>query len=61
MTMNKPRRVTIDLTSAMAEELDMVKDRTGMTTAQIFRQSLSLLAKYVDCEMHGRRMAIGPC
>ena len=51
--MSKPRRVTIDLTPAMTAELDLVKDRTGQTTAQIFRESLRLLEKYVDAEAHG--------
>jgi len=44
----KARRVTIDLTPAAVEELDRIKQVTGLTTADIFRYAFTLLRIYVD-------------
>lgn len=51
--MSDGRRVTIDLTPAAVAELDLVKNITGITTADIFRHAFTLLRIYVDERQKG--------
>jgi len=57
-TVSKGRRVTIDLTSAAATEVDRLRDATGLTTADIFRHALSLFRIYVDLRKRGQELCI---
>ena len=54
----KGRRVTVDLTSAAANEVDRLRSMTGLTTADLFRHALSLLRIYVDVKERGQELCI---
>jgi hypothetical protein len=54
----KGRRVTIDLTTAAASEVDRLRVITGLTTADIFRYALSLFRIYVDAKQRGHESVI---
>ena len=52
------RRVTVDLTPAATEEVDRLKEVTGLTTADIFRHSLSLFRIYVEARQQADELRI---
>ena len=54
----KGRRVTIDLTPAAAGEVDRLRKITGLTTADVFRHSLSLFRIYVDAKARNQELQI---
>jgi hypothetical protein len=54
----KGRRVTIDLTPAAANEVDRLRDVTGLTTADLFRHALSLFRIYVDVRERGQQLCV---
>jgi len=54
----KGRRVTVDLTPAAAAEVDRLKSITGLTTADIFRHSMSLFRIYVNAKEHEEELRI---
>ncbi len=54
----KGRRVTIDLTSAAASEVDRLRSVTGLTTADLFRHALSLFRIYVDVRERGQQLCV---
>ncbi len=55
---NKGRRVTIDLTAAAAQEVDRLREGTGLTTADLFRNSLSLLRIYLQARQRGEEFCV---
>ena len=55
---NKGRRVTIDLTAAAAGEVDRLRELTGLTTADLFRNAFSLFRIYVQARERGEEMCI---
>jgi hypothetical protein len=54
----KGRRVTIDLTSVAANEVDRLRSVTGLTTADLFRHALSLFRIYVDVRERGQQLCV---
>ena len=54
----KGRRVTIDLTSAAAAEVDRLRTTTELSTADIFRHGLSLFRIVVDAKARGQEMML---
>ncbi|MBN8625717.1 MAG: hypothetical protein J0M17_09530 [Planctomycetes bacterium] len=54
----KGRRVTIDLTAAAALEVDRLRELTGLTTADLFRNAFSLFRIYVQARERGEEMCI---
>jgi hypothetical protein len=52
------RRVTIDLTPTATNEVDRLRDITGLTTADLFRHALSLFRIYVDVRERGQQLCI---
>ncbi|MDX1970458.1 MAG: ribbon-helix-helix protein, CopG family [Planctomycetaceae bacterium] len=57
-TPRRGRRVTIDLTPAATEEIDELTKKLGITTADLFRQSLGLFRHYVIAKQAGRKLMI---
>ena len=55
---SKGRRVTIDLTSAAAAEVDRLRTLTELSTADIFRHGLSLFRIIVDAKARGHEMML---
>lgn len=55
---NKGKRVTIDLSAAAVAEVDRLRDITGLTTADLFRNGFSLLRLYVDAKAQGQGLAL---
>ncbi len=54
----KGRRVSIDLTPPAVQEVDRLRDLTGLTTADIFRHALALFRLYINAKAHGRELII---
>lgn len=54
----KGKRITIDLSSAAVEEVDRLREITGLTTADLFRNGFSLLRLYVEARRQGQGLAI---
>ncbi len=54
----KGRRVSVDLTPAAAEQVDRLRDVTGLTTADIFRHALAMFRIYVQVRQSGRELVI---
>ena len=54
----KGRRITVDLTSAAADEVDRLKSMTGLTTADLFRSAFSLFRIYVEAKSRGQQLCI---
>jgi hypothetical protein len=54
----KGRRVTIDLTAAAAQEVDRLREGTGLTTADLFRNALSLLRIYLQARERGEELCV---
>lgn len=57
-TKNKGKRVTIDLSPAAVDEVDRLREITGLTTADLFRNGFSLLRLYVEAKEHRQGLAI---
>lgn len=56
--MASTRRVTIDLTDEASEEIERIRVATGLTIADIFRHSFTLLRIYLDAKNEGKLMRI---
>ncbi|MBB3205518.1 hypothetical protein FHS27_001318 [Rhodopirellula rubra] len=54
----KGRRVTIDLTASAVDELDRIRDVTGLTTADLFRNGFSLLRLYIQAKEKGQSFVV---
>jgi len=54
----KGRRVTIDLTASAVKELDRLRELTGLTTADLFRNGFSLLRLYVQAKAKGQSFIV---
>lgn len=54
----KGRRVTIDLTAAAAQEVDRLREVTSLTTADLFRNAISLFRIYVEARSRGHQLCI---
>ena len=54
----KGRRVTIDLTAAATQEVDRLRETTGLTTADLFRNAISLFRLYVEARTRGHHLCI---
>lgn len=54
----KGRRITIDLTAAATDEVDRLRQITGMTTADLFRNAFSLFLIYVEARSRGQQFCI---
>ena len=54
----KGRRVTIDLTVAAAQEVDRLREATELTTADLFRNAISLFRLYVEAKSLGHQLCI---
>lgn len=52
------RRVTIDLTEEAGVEMDRIRAATGLSIADIFRHSFTLLRIYLDAKDAGQEMRI---
>ncbi len=54
----KGRRATIDLTPAAAQEVDRLREITGLTTSDLFRTAFSLFRLYVQAREQGNALCI---
>ncbi len=54
----KARRISIDLKAPAGEEVDRLKEMTGMTTADLFRYAFTLLRMYVNAKTHDGDMRV---
>jgi hypothetical protein len=54
----KGRRVTVDLTSAAAQEVDRLRLVTGLTSADLFRHGLALVRIYIDAQQRGMELRL---
>jgi len=54
----KGRRVTIDLPSTAAREVDRLRSVTGLTTADLFRYGLALARIYLDAQQRGMELRL---
>lgn len=54
----RARRITVDLSQPVAEELDRIRNVTGLKTADIFRHALSLLRVYVNAMIDGKELRV---
>jgi hypothetical protein len=54
----KGRRVTIDLTAAATQEVDRLREITGLTTSDLFRNAISLFRLYVEARSRGHQLCI---
>lgn len=54
----KGRRVTIDLTPAATREVDRLRRITGATTADLFRNAMTLLRIYIQAEIEGKDLRV---
>lgn len=54
----KGRRVTIDLTASAVGELDRLRELTGLTTADLFRNGFSLLRLYIQAKERGQSFIV---
>lgn len=54
----KGRRVTIDLTPQAAREVDRLRSKVGLTTADMFRHALSLFRIYVEAKGRGEELCL---
>jgi len=54
----KGRSVTIDLTASAVDELDRIRDVTGLTTADLFRNGFSLLRLYIQAKEKGQSFVV---
>lgn len=52
------RRVTIDLTEDMSLEIERIRDATGLSIADIFRHSFTLLRIYLEAKDKNEEMRI---
>ncbi|MDB5338840.1 MAG: hypothetical protein JWN70_4459 [Planctomycetaceae bacterium] len=52
------RRVTIDLTEEASAEIERIRAVTGLTIADIFRHSFTLLRIYLEAKDEGKLMRI---
>jgi hypothetical protein len=52
------RRVTIDLTEDTSDEMNRVRELTGLSIADIFRHAFTLLRLYVDAKASGKQLRI---
>lgn len=56
--MAKGRRITLDLTAAASTEVDRITNETGLTIADVFRHSFTLLRIYREAKQEGKVMRI---
>jgi len=55
------RRVTIDLPEESSNEIDRIREQTGLSIKDIFRHSFTLLRIYLEAKRKGEEMRIiGP-
>jgi hypothetical protein len=54
----KGRRISIDLTPDAAREVDRLRERLGVTTADLFRYSLHLMHLYVTERDRGKSLYV---
>jgi hypothetical protein len=54
----KKKRVTIDLASAAAQEVDRLRAMTGLTSADLFRYGLVLARTYIDAQRRGMELRL---
>lgn len=54
----KGRRVTIDLSASAVDELDRIRELTGLTTADLFRNGFSLLRLYIQAKEKGQTFVV---
>jgi hypothetical protein len=53
-----PTRLTLDLAPDAAQELERLRQLTGLTKAELFRHAFSLLRIYVKAVQEGRELVI---
>lgn len=56
--MSKKRRITLDLTPEAAAEVDRITASEGLTIAEVFRHSFTLLRVYLEERANGNEMRI---
>ncbi len=54
----KTRRLSIDLVPAAAQEVDQLRELTGLTTAELFRYAFTLLRIYIRSRCAGQELHI---
>ena len=54
----KGRRVSIDLTPPAVQEVDRLRQLTGLTTADVFRHALAVFRLYINAKVQGRELVI---
>ena len=54
----KGRRITIDLTSAAAQEVDRLRQVTGLTPADMFRSAFCRFRLYIQAREQGNELCI---
>ncbi len=55
------KRCSLDLTPAMVEELERIKELTNMHTSELLRYSLQLLSVYIEMVSRGKELrAVDP-
>lgn len=56
--MGAARRVTIDLTEEAADEMDRIRQSTGLSISEVFRHSFTLLRLYLEAKEERKEMRI---
>lgn len=56
--MSKKKRITLDLTPEAAAEVERITAAEGLTMAEVFRHSFTLLRVYLDERDNGNEMRI---
>lgn len=54
----KPRRVTVELTTMASQELDRLQKATGANISDLLRNGVTLLRVYVDSKSQGKEFRI---
>jgi len=52
------KRVSLDLPPAIASEIERLRKLTGLTSADLFRHSITLLRIYVDTKLEEKEFRI---
>ena len=52
------QKITLDLTPQAAAELERIRDKAGVTKAELFRHAFSLLRIYVKAVEDGQELCI---
>src|SRR5688572_8103598 len=57
-TATPSQRITLDLSPPAAEELERLRELTGLTKTELFRHAFNLLRLYVKAAQEGKELCI---